>query len=217
MIIGVSGKISSGKDTVGEIILGLTNGMRKEDILHKLDRFGSCHVNPHESDWKIKKYAFKIKEIISIVIGCDIHDLESEEFKNTPLGEEWQLPWRKRLEKPMTPRLMLQLLGTEWGRDLIHPNVWVNALMADYSPVRMDGKMPNWVVTDMRFPNEMEAIKQRGGVTIRVNRGVAPKTHEHPSETALDKARFDHIIDNNSDISSLVDTVEFILVSEGIL
>jgi hypothetical protein len=113
----------------------------------------------------------------------------------------------------LTPRELLQLLGTEAGRNIIHPNIWVNALFADYKleydksdfnriaieEGLIDGKSsgnlhalkklgitkgninfqlddkyktkhPNWIITDVRFPNEAKAIKDRGGIVIRVNR-----------------------------------------------
>jgi len=87
----------------------------------------------------------------------------------------------------MTPRKLLQLLGTEAGRNIIHPNIWVNALFADYvcddcgqkecpTDEEDTGQMihrsfPRWIITDVRFPNEVKAVKERGGIMIRVNRG----------------------------------------------
>ena len=89
----------------------------------------------------------------------------------------------------------------------------------------------NWIITDMRFPNEMEAVKKRGGITIRVNRPCdicggsgyhkmscpVSKSGEHYSETAIDKSEFDYIINNDSDIQSLIEKVRIILVQEKII
>lgn len=74
----------------------------------------------------------------------------------------------------MTPRLLLQIIGTDCIRNKVHPNAWVNALFADYKyeihrsevPTRAAGFIdqhvyPNWIITDMRFPNELEAIKKK--------------------------------------------------------
>jgi len=233
MIIGISGKIGSGKDTVGNIIQALMDGQKVKDIVYKLEKEGSCYVNPNTSEWEIKKYAAKLKQIVSILTGATMKELESQDFKSKPLGEEWQQPWRHRLDRLMTPRLMLQLIGTEGGRDLIHPNVWVNALMADYVGIKrhmteeeLGGKIPvvpvykveypKWIITDMRFPNEMDAVKERKGFTIRVFRGDG-KTGTHASETALDHARFDHVIDNNLSYNMLVLQVEEILKKEGLI
>jgi hypothetical protein len=89
----------------------------------------------------------------------------------------------------------------------------------------------------MRFPNELEAIKKRVGITIRVNRNpinvVAKgqklhvnqedynkhilKKEEHLSETALDNAEFDYYIDNNNSIEELIEKVKLILIQEKII
>jgi hypothetical protein len=91
-----------------------------------------------------------------------------------------------------------------------------------------DKLYPNWIVTDMRFPNELEAIKNREGITIRVNRdirckdGLADivgrmKEEQHPSETALDDATFDYTIDNNGTIEELIEKVKEILIKKKII
>jgi hypothetical protein len=56
----------------------------------------------------------------------------------------------------------MQLIGTDCGRDIIHPNIWLNATMEKYVP----GKS-NWVLTDTRFPNEGSGIYQRKGIVLR--------------------------------------------------
>lgn len=132
----------------------------------------------------------------------------------------------------MTVRELLQKLGTEAMRDGLHTNVWVNALMADYitESFRSD-KKTNWIITDMRFPNEMEAVKEREGVTIRVIRPCTTcksydntycsngyhQPNKHPSETAIDNAEFDHYIYNDAGIEELVEKVKEILIKEQII
>ena len=90
---------------------------------------------------------------------------------------------------------------------------------------------PNWIITDMRFFNEMEAVKKRGGITIRVNRPCnicggsgyhkmscpVSKSGEHYSEIALDSAAFDFVINNNKDIEHLVKEVKKILKKLNII
>lgn len=142
----------------------------------------------------------------------------------------------------MTPRLMLQLLGTECGRNIIHPSIWVNSLMAEYksklssnNPVDdLDWEprfiYPNWIITDTRFPNELEAVKKREGITIRVNRNKSRKVflmnahetintfyEEHPSETALDNVEFDYEIHNNGTIPELIDKIRNILIENKLI
>jgi hypothetical protein len=113
-----------------------------------------------------------------------------QHFKQSNLPEEWS-----KNGEPMTARSLLQIVGTDAMRDQLHENVWVNALFADYN------ENSRWIITDVRFPNEAEAIKKHGGIVIRINRDV--DTNNHLSETALDDYEFDYVIDNNSDMYKL--------------
>lgn len=129
---------------------------------------------------------------------------------------------KAELSNPYTVRKFLQRLGTEAVRNNIHPNTWVNALFADYTPNYgnpmteavyghgSDMSWPNWIITDCRFPNEIEAVKQRGGICIRVEK---PNTvlSTHASETALDNHQFDYTIQNTGTIDDLVLEVEKML------
>jgi hypothetical protein len=68
-----------------------------------------------------------------------------------------------------TPRHAMQTIGTEWGRDLIGNDLWINAWKA--SVERLPGNSAI-VVDDVRFPNEADAIREAGGVLLMVTRGV---------------------------------------------
>jgi hypothetical protein len=228
MIIGINGKIGSGKDTVGRIIQYLTSDYNHvytfTDWRERVELHGS---NPHSS-FEIKKFAGKLKQIGSILSGIPVEAFEDQEFKKTNLSDEWsslQQAGRHKAFVHMTVREFLQKLGTEAMRDGLHTNVWVNALFADYKPVVKEWdelgndtlvQYPNWIITDMRFPNEMEAVEERKGVTIRVVR-PGTVTGEHPSETALDDAYFDHVISNNGSLEDLVEKVKQILTMEKII
>jgi hypothetical protein len=209
-LIGINGKIGAGKDTVGEIIQKL------------------CITNSG-SKFEIKKFAGKLKETASLLTGIPIKKFEDQDFKMTALGPEWKKRFYDADSNPyyeeMTVRKFLQLLGTEAMRVGLHTNVWVNALFADYKwyvkswdelGTEIDGAYPNWVITDMRFPNEMEAVVEKGGITIRVVR-PGTVTGDHPSETALDDAAFDYEIINDGSMEELVSKVRSILVKEEII
>lgn len=77
-------------------------------------------------------------------------------------------------------------------------------------------KYPNWIITDMRFPNELQAVKDRGGITIRVNRPGLVESN-HLSETILDSATFDFVINNDKDIKHLINEVRKILEKLSII
>ena len=213
MIIGINGKIGSGKDTVGSIIQYLTATDTSDKALGFI-KLGYGIEGYHNSTFEIKKFAGKLKQIGSILSGVLVEMFEDQEFKKLNMNPEWGMTYREFLQK----------LGTEAMRDGLHTNVWVNALFADYKtfnepsmyPNGGGGKHPNWIITDMRFPNEMEAVELREGVTIKVVRpGTAVGTH--PSETALDDAYFDHVISNDGTIEDLVEKVRQVLTIERII
>ena len=202
-IIGIRGTLYSGKDTVYSIINQLANGRSEDEIVKDVES-GGCFSLGDTEVWENKKYAYKLKQCVALLLGVSVEQLEDRDFKEKPLGEEWRVWWaeyvlssvsvvplgaickseddldgqidyavintgvrrgymRKETEI-LTPRRMLQLLGTEGGRKIIHPNIWLNALFAD---LKEDSK---WVITDVRFPNEADAILERGGKVIDLAR-----------------------------------------------
>jgi hypothetical protein len=199
-ILALAGKISSGKDTVANII-------------KKIDA---------ESDWQIKKFAYKLKQIASIISGIPIHLFEDQSFKETYMSDVWDLyvkedktlfsengAYNSQRHVKMKVRDFLQKIGTEAMRDKLHYNTWVNALMVDYKKTKNSEEeyvMPNWIITDVRFPNEYDTIKNQNGIIIRVNRD-STITNNHVSETALDNHEFDYVINNNGSISDLYNNV----------
>ena len=279
MIIGISGRIGSGKDTVAAIIqylvakkqAGYNNPESEEDLNAYLK-----NTHYRYSNWKIKKFAGKLKECVSIVTGFSLDKLEDINVKNSDLGDNWErwynyhyklrsnINSKGRIDKyvatqleverqhdllsnnmnghsftveRLTVRKLLQELGTEVGR-AIHPDFWVNALMVDYTSTFSNNPWyddkgihdvseqdelehspmyANWIITDMRFPNELQAITSRNGITIRLTRNSdVPATHE--SETALDDAEFKYVINNDfSTIDELMPLVKDVLIKEKIL
>lgn len=95
-----------------------------------------------------------------------------------------------------TPRHAMQTLGTEWGRDLMAPDIWVKACMQRCHSL---GKA---VITDVRFPNEVAAVKEAGGIIIRITRN-ASRVDNHASENFIDSLAVDHEISNNGTITEL--------------
>lgn len=168
MIINLHGKIGSGKDITGQIIQHLIawkkNPIKEnyiDDVLLSLNNY----IDNSNNGWEIKKFADKLKDIVCLLIGCTREQLEDREFRDIPLGEEWDklrvrysdgydeveeiFPFdfnfstlldvkgrqayihSKEVIK-LTPRILLQLLGTEAGRDIIHPDLWCITLFSDY-------------------------------------------------------------------------------------
>lgn len=275
MIIGISGKIGSGKDTVGKIIQVLCF-LEKINIKYSYAAFEhnlnkNFNGDNYYGEWHIKKFAKKLKQIVVLLTACTLEQLEDQDFKNRSLGPEWEQDYRYttygelsdadklRVGHNMpddhkvaiaekwipTYRWLLQQLGTEAIRDTIHTNAWVNALFADHKPLGLNHEIyksiedknnlpneafsyPNWIITDMRFPNELKAIQDRKGITLRINRwdlsrGTIQqqkewsKVNAHFSETALDEAQFDFTIENDGTMQELVEKVRLMLLDAKIL
>ena len=257
MIIAISGKMNSGKDEIGNIIRYLLYKERYKGVAHVVEYPYLNDLDKRlldvEDGFVVKKFADKLKQIVCILLNCTREQLEDREFKDIVLGEEWWyfkclhpfelgslVPYEGNISKinslhweliKLTPRLILQLLGTEAGRNIIHPNIWINALMSEYKDKYARStwwgrhpKYPDWIITDMRFPNELKAVEDKGGITIRVER-VKPRevflmnahetintfTKEHESETALDNAEFDYVIENDGTLLELINKVREIL------
>lgn len=226
MIVSFSGKIGSGKDLGAQITQYLTSpNVGSKGTFLECEKWGFVYDVVYENKKfadklkdivclligctreKLEERDFKEGELPEMwdkwKVGHDGKVPYSEMYHVMYYNsqEEAYENWNQMTDsKPelvkMTPRLLLQLLGTECGRDILHPNIWVNALMSDYKPVghhipnseegaiydaynsAMDEDpefkniYPNWVITDMRFPNEADAVKERGGIAIRINRLV---------------------------------------------
>jgi hypothetical protein len=223
MVIGVHGQMGAGKDITGKIIQYLTqkNGWTKIS-LDEILTYPPVLLQPASTNWEIKKYAWKLKQCVSLITGIPLSDLEDDEVKDSYLDLPWNKPsdeLNPGMDPRMTVRELLQQFGTEGSRS-IHPNFWVNALFADYQAINS----PQWIITDVRFMNELQAIEARGGFVIKVFRD-APKIvnngrynkKTHSSETELNDHRFKYNINNNFDIKTLVKNVKEILIENNII
>jgi len=200
MIVGLVGFIGAGKGTVADLLVE-RHGFFKES------------------------YANSLKDACSIIFGWDRQMLEG----NTPESRAWREQkdewWSNKLGKEFSPRLALQLMGTEAGRDVFHPDLWVHTVM------RRCEKAPwnNYVIADVRFPNEINAIVESGGKVVRVRRGEDPEWYAlarecnlygkqeimrnaypevHFSEWAWIASPYDIVMDNNCSLDELTVRVD---------
>ena len=92
-IIGINGKIGSGKDLTGKIIQVLTS---QPTALDGIDNLTEEIIESKIWDvpnFEVKKFAGKLKDMVCLLIGCTREDLEDNDFKNTELGKEWEQPF----------------------------------------------------------------------------------------------------------------------------
>lgn len=111
-----------------------------------------------------------------------------------------------------SPRWALQRLGTEGIRNSIGDGVWIRAAKLrverlfernkQHSNV-LAGQLEGVVISDVRFPNEADAIREWGGQVWRVVRPGMPLVEAHVSETAMDDYVVDHVIPNDGTLEDL--------------
>ena len=202
-ILSLSGKAGSGKDLVAKIIQYLTGQPFHQGKLilpPTIENYvtGTCEWDRASfveqlSPFKVRKFAYKVKQIATILTGVPIENWEDQEFKKQEMPPEWDVFKQVSenepdgnsvrdgyLKVPMTYREFLQKLGTEAIRNGLHVNTWCNALMSEYKALNLlhcissEGLIPpvfpNWIISDMRFPNEYETVKEKGGICIRIER-----------------------------------------------
>lgn len=191
MIIGIAGFQGSGKDTIADYLQNIYG--------FKRDSFAST-----------------LKDAVAAVFGWNRELLEGRTTESRAWREQVDPWWANRLNMPdLTPRLVLQLWGTEVARKAFHDDTWIASLENKLARAHND-----IVITDVRFPNEIKAIKNAGGIVIRVVRGPEPDWYAtaenanagfegakhmmesykvHPSEWAWIGTEFDAVIDNNAD------------------
>jgi len=209
MIIGVTGFIGSGKDTVANYLT----------TFHGYKRIS---------------FAGTLKDSVAAVFGWDRDMLEGTTKSSREWREQLDLWWSERLGIPeLTPRWVLQQWGTEVCREGFHNDIWVASVENQLRKAK-----DNIVITDCRFTNEIEAIKNAGGITIRVERGEKPEWYDsaiaynrgpnsnslwsiskskldrlkiHASEYSSVGLKHDYYLNNNSTIDDLHTQVESII------
>lgn len=199
-ILAISGLIGSGKDTVADYLVRF----------HHYNRVS---------------FAGTLKDAVSVIFGWDRELVEGQSRQSREWREQVDEWWAKRLGMPhLTPRWVLQYIGTDVFRNHFHSDIWIAAVE---NKIRRYDRV---VITDARFQNEIDAVRAMGGKTIRTNRGPTPDwvtvarergitqcslqfPHIHPSEYSSAVMVHDYYIDNNGTLDDLYHQLEKIVGS----
>lgn len=187
MIIGISGKAGSGKDTAAKMleVLYANPNISYEDFANK--RYKNF------ADIQIVHFADSLKETAQVLFRI------GEWETNTQEGKKTTVDWIGK-----TVRELLQGIG-QGLRDAIDFDLWVKILFANTED------WSNYIIADVRYPNEVKAIKERNGILLRIDRKGAGAGN-HSSETALDDYKeWDLVIDNNSTKEDLFNVLQKIV------
>ncbi len=205
MIIGITGLISSGKDTIAD------------------------YLTTYQGFKRIS-FAASLKDAVAAVFDWDRESLEGTTKASRVWREQKDEWWSNRLKMDITPRWVLQYWGTDVCRNHFHNDIWVASVEH-----RLLNSKEDIVITDCRFSNEVAAIKNAGGIAIRVQRGLNPEWYDsaiaynrgpngnsswalskmkldnmkiHASEYSSVGLKYDHVIENNGTIDSLHEKIK---------
>jgi hypothetical protein len=209
IIIGVCGFQGSGKDTVADYL-----------------------QNAH--GFKRISFAGALKDAVSAIFSWDRELLEGRTKASREWREQVDPWWAQKLNMPnLTPRWVLQYMGTEVLRKGFHDNIWINSVEH-----KLMNSTDNIVISDVRFPNEIKSIKDAGGIVIRTHRGPDPEWYRsaeivnqgptenlswasnksildsfkiHASEIAWIGTDFDAVLNNDGSIDDLYAQVSDLL------
>jgi hypothetical protein len=127
-----------------------------------------------ERDHEYRSFSFasSLKDAVASIFNWPRNLLEGDTDASRKWREEIDPWWTERFGFDVTPRLILQRMGTEACRNNIHDQVWIHSLEA-----RIKG-FPDVVIHDCRFPNEVDFVHRLGGKLVRVQRGPDPVWYE---------------------------------------
>lgn len=101
-----------------------------------------------------------------------------------------------------SPRELMQTLGTEWGRQLVHPELWLILATG-----HLHNRGPGMIVSDIRFENEAAWVRRMGGKVVHLSRDAAPQVAGHKSEDGVIVQPVDMQVYNNGTLEDLQFTV----------
>lgn len=145
--------------------------------------------------YEVRSFATPLKKMVCALVGCTMDDLEDYDYKeNTEVPKHL---WAYCANGKHTIRALMQGLGDLMRKE--NPDVFIECTLNsnDY-----------YLVSDCRLPNEAKAIKDRGGIIIKVVRDSVVASDKHQSETHIDDIQEDYTLFNNTTLEELAEYVE---------
>lgn len=182
-----------------------------------------------DNGYKKESFAKGVKDLTAQMFGWSRGLLEGDTEESRQWREQPDPFWSNRFDRPFTPRETLQKMGTEVGRDVFHQDFWI---------LQMESRMRFYdqpiVVTDVRFPNEIDWIRKVGGKVYEIQRGNPPNWYKilsatnpkdmdmrwglmndydvHYSEWAWIGCKMDGVVKNNGTIEDLTKAIKSVIM-----
>lgn len=206
MLIGICGFQGAGKDTFANLLV---------------------------EQFSFNKFSFAstTKDVLSIIFGWNRNLLEGDTIESREFRETVDLFWSEKLKIPnLTPRKMLQKIGTDLFRNHFDENIWICSIEKKILMEYQKNSLANIVISDCRFPNEIQLVKNLGGIIIYIGRNepkwfgdykngidVQEIKSFHPSEISWIREKFDFTFYNNFEtideyINSLINFIKKITI-----
>jgi hypothetical protein len=109
-------------------------------------------------------------------------------------------------ELDVSYRHLAQTLGTEWGR-AVQADLWLRLAANKMMMASREDAAAKFVISDVRFANEADFVRQLGGQIWRIERADTPSVRDHVSEREIDSLKVDQYIHNNGSLADLYSTV----------
>ncbi|MDD1133605.1 deoxynucleotide monophosphate kinase [Pseudomonas shahriarae] len=155
----------------------------------------------------LEQYAFAdpLRDGLMAIFNLDPTDFEGDRKEQT-------LGWLD-----CSPRQLMQSMGTEWARNTVHPDVWVKLAEQnlEYMTKAM-GAVLGFVVSDVRFENEADLIRRRGGTVIHILRPNALAVSPHISEAGIAANSADLTLPNYGTVEDFLSSLDevFLMIRE---
>lgn len=186
MLVGICGFQGAGKDTFANLLI--------EN--YKYDKLS---------------FASATKDIISIIFGWNRQLLEGDTVASREFRETIDIWWSQKLQiHNLTPRKMLQMIGTDLFRNYFDENIWIRTIEKQILSKFQQNPSANIVLSDCRFPNEIQLVQSLGGKIIYIKRNEPSWFNDyknglessqanllHPSETSWIRENFDYVVSND--------------------
>ena len=149
----------------------------------------------------------KNHDFVRVAFADPIKRMTQALLSMNPVVLEQMKDMRMQFLSGITPRRIMQTLGTEWGRELIMEDIWLRFAIEKIEVLQQMG-VKNIVVTDVRFQNEAESLHALGAKIYEVRRKTKVPVEAHSSEEGINPELITGVIYNyGSHVAELVETL----------